>query len=112
MKRFLTCDCLILLLGHLLLILAAFIEIFARRYEEFALTFLVAFACAFALALLAFFLKKRWLFLLSTLLLITGFVLLILFPCYVSYSGLIIGGLLLLGAISSILLAAKAKKSS
>lgn len=111
MKRIFSRDLLLLLLGHVALLFAAFIEIWARGYAEFTLTLFVAGLFAMALALLAFFLKKRWLFFLPTILLLTGAVLLILFPSYVSFTGFVFGGLLLVGETLSLLFAAKKEKT-
>jgi len=76
-----------------------FILCFARGYEELWYTILVPSAIITALAVAGYFTKLKWLYVIATALIVAGAVLLIGFPSYVLYLGLILGGLSLVGEI-------------
>ncbi len=84
-----------------------FIICFIRGYSELWYSVLVPGAITLALAVAAYFAKVRWLNAVASVVWITVCVLLIGFPAYVMYLGLILGGLTLVAEITELVLAYK-----
>lgn len=97
----------------ILLILATvseFICLFLRGYSELWLAVLVVSLEIWCLGFVSLFTKAHFLFLIATLLGLTGSILLIGFPSYIPFAALIFFGLSLIAEVSSFFLSKQRKE--
>ncbi len=72
---------------------------FLRGYEEFWVTILIPSVVITVLCIVAYLTHFKWMYAISSVIIIAGVVLLIGFPSYVMYLGLILGALSLIAEI-------------
>lgn len=89
---------------------AEFVLCFARGYEELWYTILVPSLVVTVLAAAGYLTKHRWLYFIATVIVVGGAILLIGFPSYILYAGLIFGALSLAGEITLLILYFKNRK--
>ncbi|MCD8294777.1 MAG: hypothetical protein LUE27_06015 [Clostridia bacterium] len=112
MKKVFSLFNLILMIVILVACWGEFILCFARGYEEFWATILIPSVIITALCIAGYKTRLKWLYAIGSVIIIVGAVLLIGFPSYIMYLGLILGAISLVAEIVWLVLHLRNRKKA